>query len=57
MLFVKLAMVVDSWLWHSGMTGNRPELEFDYFGWLVVERARGMMENIVGGGESIAWCD
>jgi hypothetical protein len=45
------------WLWHSGLTGNRPELEFGYFGWLVVERARGMMENIVGGGESIAWCD
>jgi hypothetical protein len=26
MLFVKLAKVVDGWLWHNGRIDNKPEL-------------------------------
>jgi hypothetical protein len=39
------------------MIGNKLELELGYFDRLAVERLRGMMENIVGSGEPIAWCD
>jgi hypothetical protein len=44
-LFVKLMKVDDDWLWHSGRTGSKPELEFGYFGKLAMESAEGMMEN------------
>jgi hypothetical protein len=53
---VELVKVVDGWLWHSDMTHNKAKLELGYFGSLVVERAKGRMENIVGGEEPIAWC-
>jgi hypothetical protein len=38
------------------MIGSKLELELGCFGRLAVERAKGKMENIVSGGESIAWC-
>jgi hypothetical protein len=57
MLFVELTKVEDGWLWHSDMIGNKPELGLGYFGRLAVERAKGKMENIIGGWEPIAWCD
>jgi hypothetical protein len=56
MLFVELAKVMDDWLWHSGMIGNKPRLGLGCFGRLVVGNVKGMMENITGGGEPIAWC-
>jgi hypothetical protein len=56
MLFVELAKVMDDWLWHSGMIGNKPRLELGCFGRLVVGNVKRMMENITGGGEPIAWC-
>jgi hypothetical protein len=37
------------------MTGNKPELGLGYFDRLVVEKAKGKMESIGGGGERIAW--
>jgi hypothetical protein len=56
MLFVGLAKVVDGWLWHSDMIGNKPGHGLGYFGWLVVGNAKDKMKNIAGGGEPIAWC-
>jgi hypothetical protein len=44
MLFVKLEKVEDDWLWHNGSIGNKRELRFDYFGKLVVGKAKGRME-------------
>jgi hypothetical protein len=55
-LFMDLVKVADSWLWHSDMIGSKPELEISCFGELAVEKAKDRMENIVGGGEPIAWC-
>jgi hypothetical protein len=57
MLFVELANAKNGWLWHSDMIRSNPELELGYFGRLLVGRAKGRIENIVGGGEPIAWCD
>jgi hypothetical protein len=50
----KLAEIEDGWLWCSDMIGNKPELELGYFGRLIVERAKGKMENIASSGELIA---
>jgi hypothetical protein len=33
-----------------------PEVVPDWFGSLVVKKAKDMMESIVGGEDSIAWC-
>jgi hypothetical protein len=33
-----------------------PEVGFDCFGKLMVERAKGRMESIAGGEGPIAWC-
>jgi hypothetical protein len=55
MLVVELAKFEDDWLWCNGRIGNRSELGFDCFG-MFVERAKGRMESIGGGGEPIAWC-
>jgi hypothetical protein len=46
MLFVELAKAEDGWLWRSDKIGNKLELEVGCFGKLVVERAKGTMENI-----------
>jgi hypothetical protein len=54
-LFLELARVVDDWLWCSGMIGNRLGFGLDCFGRLMVGNAMGKMDNIFGGGESIAW--
>jgi hypothetical protein len=40
MLFRELAEVVGGWLCYSDMTGNRSELELDYFGRFVVKKQR-----------------
>jgi hypothetical protein len=56
MLFVELTLVEDDWLWHNSRIDNMPEVGFDYFGKLAVERAKDRMENIFGGEEPIAWC-
>jgi hypothetical protein len=56
MLFVGLAKVVDGWLWHSDMIGNKSGHGLGYFGWLAVGNAKDKMKNIAGGGEPIAWC-
>jgi hypothetical protein len=55
MLFVELTKVEGDWLWHSDMTGNKPELGLSYFGRLVVEKVKSKMESIGGDGEPIAW--
>jgi hypothetical protein len=52
MLFGELANCVGGWLWHNDMTSNRPELALGCIGRLVVEKAKGRMESIVGGGQS-----
>jgi hypothetical protein len=51
---VKLTKVVNGWLWHSGMIGNRSELGLGYFSRLIVGNVKYKMENIAGGGEPIA---
>jgi hypothetical protein len=56
MLFVELAKVMYDWLWHGSRIDNMLEVGFGYFGKLVVERAKGRMENIAGTEGSIAWC-
>jgi hypothetical protein len=56
MLFGELAKVTSDWFWCNGMTGNRSELGLGCLNKFVVERAKGRMESIVGGGEPIAWC-
>jgi hypothetical protein len=45
MLFLELAKLEDGWLWYSGMIGNKSERGLGYFGKVVVETAKGMMEN------------
>jgi hypothetical protein len=55
-LFAELAKAVDGWLWHRDKIGNKMELGFDYFGGLVVERAKDRMENIDDEVEPIALC-
>jgi hypothetical protein len=57
MLFVELMNDVGDWLWHSGRTDNWSELDLDFFGGLVAERARGRIENIDGGADPIVWCN
>jgi hypothetical protein len=54
MLIVELMKVVDGWLWHSGMIGNKSELGLGCFGRLAVGNTKGKMENIAGDGEPIA---
>jgi hypothetical protein len=51
---VKLMKVVDGWLWHSDIIGNRLGLGLGCFGKLVLGNVKGKMENIAGGGEPIA---
>jgi hypothetical protein len=34
-----------------------PEVGFGYYDRLVVENAKGRMENFAGGGEPTTWCD
>jgi hypothetical protein len=57
MLFMELTEVEDGWLWRSGMTGSMPEVGFGRLNKLVVKKVKDKMGNIVGGEESIAWCD
>jgi hypothetical protein len=57
MLFVELTKVEDGWLWHNDRIGSMPEVGFDCFDKLVVEKVNDRMGNIVGGEEPIAWCD
>jgi hypothetical protein len=56
MLSVELVKVEGDWLWCSGMTGNIPEVGIGYFGRLGLESAEGIMGNIAGDAEPIAWC-
>jgi hypothetical protein len=56
MLSVELAKIVDDWLWHNGRIDNMSEVGLGFFGMLVVEKAKDMMENIAGGEGPIAWC-
>jgi hypothetical protein len=53
MLFVELAEAEDDWLWHNDMTGNKPELGLGSFGRVAVEKAKGRMDSIVGGGSPL----
>jgi hypothetical protein len=39
------------------MTGSMPEVGFGRLNKLVVKKVKDKMGNIVGGEESIAWCD
>jgi hypothetical protein len=55
MLFGELAEVVGDWLWHNDRTGNKAVLGLGCFGRLVVECAKGRIDNIVRGGEPITW--
>jgi hypothetical protein len=43
-------------LWHDGKIDSMPEVVPDWFGSLVVKKAKDMMESIAGGEDSIAWC-
>jgi hypothetical protein len=55
MLFVVLTEAVGDWLWHNGRIDGMSEVGLGYFGKLVVERAKDMMENIAGSEGTIAW--
>jgi hypothetical protein len=37
---MELAKVVDGWLWHSGMIGNKPRLGVNCFGRFAVQMLR-----------------
>jgi hypothetical protein len=50
MLFGELTEAEDDWLWHSDMTGNKSKLGLGCFGRLTVEKEKGRMESIGGGG-------
>jgi hypothetical protein len=50
MLFRELAQVEGGWLGHNDMIGNRLEHGLGYFGRLVLEKAKGIMESIADGG-------
>jgi hypothetical protein len=54
MLSVKLAKVVDDWLWHNGRIDNMPAVCLDCFGKFVIERVGHRMENIAGSAGPIA---
>jgi hypothetical protein len=45
MLFVELVKAEGGWLWRIGRIGNKSELGLVCFAKLVVERAKGRMEN------------
>jgi hypothetical protein len=53
MLSVEMARAVDDWLWHSGRLIVCRRL--GYFGKLVVERAKDMIENIADSEGPIVW--
>jgi hypothetical protein len=59
MLFGELTEAEDDWLWHSDMTGNKSKLGLGCFGRLTVEKEKGRMESIggggVGGGHCMVW--
>jgi hypothetical protein len=54
MLSMDMEKAEDDWLWRSDVTGNM--VGFGYFGRFGLESVEGMMGNIVGGVEPIAWC-
>jgi hypothetical protein len=57
MLSVELVKVEYDWLLRSGMTGRMLGDGFGCYDRLVVENAKGRMENIASGEELIARCD
>jgi hypothetical protein len=56
MLYVELVGAVDVWLWRNGKIGSMSEVVLDWFGRLVVEKAKDKTVSIAGGEGSIAWC-
>jgi hypothetical protein len=54
MLSMDMEKAEDDWLRRSDVTGNM--VGFGYFGRFGLESVEGMMGNIVGGVEPIAWC-
>jgi hypothetical protein len=53
--FVEVAKVQDGWWWGSGMTGIMLKVGSGYFGMFVLDNAKGIMRNVVGCVEPIAW--
>jgi hypothetical protein len=56
MLSVELVKAVDDFAWRNDRIDNTPNVEFDWFDKLVLEKAKDRMGNI-GGGGGIARCD
>jgi hypothetical protein len=54
--FVELTKVQDSWEWRNGMIGSMLKIGSENFGMFVLDTANGIMRNVVGCAESIAWC-
>jgi hypothetical protein len=50
MLSVELVKVVDDLVWRNIRIDNTPNVEFDWFDKLVLEKAKDRMGNIGGGG-------
>jgi hypothetical protein len=53
---MELTDVVDGWLWRNDKIDSMLEVALDWFGRLVVKRAKNKMLSIAGGEDSIAWC-
>jgi hypothetical protein len=51
---VELVDIVDGWLWCNGKIYSIPEVVLDWFGRLVVKKAKNKMVSIAGGEGSIA---
>ena len=53
---MELAKVRDGWGWRSGMIGSMLKVRSENFGMLVLDNANGIMRNVAGCVEHIAWC-
>jgi hypothetical protein len=54
--FVELAKVQDGWRWRSGMIGSMLKVGSGNFGMFALDNVNGIIRNVVGCAEPIAWC-
>jgi hypothetical protein len=54
--FVELAKVQDGWGWCSGVISSMLKVGSVNFGMFVLDNAKGIMRNVAGCAEPIAWC-
>jgi hypothetical protein len=54
--FVEQAKVQDDWGWYRGMIGSMLKVGSGNFGMFMMDNAKGIMRNVPGCTEPIAWC-